>query len=206
MTGDSLDPVRDKVIGYYRRNAEKRFEQYESQAAGGHCYYSLKYMAPAPGRILDVGCGSGRDAAVFAGRGYDVTAVEPAHELRRLAQQKHDHANITWVDDRLPELASFHDVSDYFNHAHLSAVIFHLPPQETSHVLQNCHRLLKPGGTLFVGLRVGPSDPERPMFAIDEHWIASQADGLFDILDIELSTDDFSRPDVRWVRMMLKKV
>lgn len=42
---------------------------------------------PAGGLILDVGCGSGRDALAFAQRGYRVTAFDASPEVARLAAQ-----------------------------------------------------------------------------------------------------------------------
>lgn len=202
---DPLDQIRQTVIGYYRANAVKRFDRYEEQPAGDHCRYCLKYMAPA-GSVLDIGSGSGRDAAFFASNGYQVSAVEPATELRELAQQKHVNNLITWADDYLPELKGFSDVSEHYDHVHLSAVIFHLPQSETRKILERIFSLLKKDGTVFIGLRIGPADPERPMFNLDSDWIISQSTDLFEIINIEESEDDFKRDDIRWSRMILKKI
>ena len=46
--------------------------------------------------ILDVGCGSGRDANYFAKQGYDVTAIDASAELIQWAQRHHMSSKIDW--------------------------------------------------------------------------------------------------------------
>jgi ubiquinone/menaquinone biosynthesis C-methylase UbiE len=46
-------------------------------------------------RALDVGAGSGRDAAWLVSRGFEVWAVEPSEVMRREAQKRHAEASIT---------------------------------------------------------------------------------------------------------------
>ncbi|RUT67608.1 SAM-dependent methyltransferase, partial [Flavobacterium cupreum] len=64
-------------IPHYEQNAQELVDRYESLSFE-HVHADLLDLLPAPGAtILDVGAGSGRDAAWFAARGYDVVAVEP---------------------------------------------------------------------------------------------------------------------------------
>jgi len=64
-------------IPHYDQNAEQFVSQYESLTFE-HVHPALLDLLPPPGAtILDVGAGSGRDAAWFAARGYDVVAAEP---------------------------------------------------------------------------------------------------------------------------------
>ena len=66
----------------------------------------LHLMPPPPGSVLDIGAGTGRDAAQFAAMGYQVVATEPVAELRMKAQDLHPSRQIEWLDDSLPDLAS----------------------------------------------------------------------------------------------------
>jgi hypothetical protein len=57
---------------------------------------------------LDVGAGSGRDAAWLDSLEHDVVAVEPAAGMRREGALRHPEARIRWLDDRLPDLTATH--------------------------------------------------------------------------------------------------
>jgi protein-L-isoaspartate O-methyltransferase len=64
-----------KAIPHYEQNAVQLVDQYESLAFE-EVYSSLLDLLPAPdSTVLDIGAGSGRDAAWFAARGDDVVAV-----------------------------------------------------------------------------------------------------------------------------------
>ena len=62
-------------------------------------------LSDATGAVLDVGAGSGRDAAWFAAQGHDVVAVEPSSAMRSEGQHRHPDPRVRWLDDQLPELS-----------------------------------------------------------------------------------------------------
>ena len=51
-------------------------------------YEPFLALVPAGGHILDVGCGSGRDALAFLRRGFRVTAIDASGEMARLASER----------------------------------------------------------------------------------------------------------------------
>lgn len=118
--------------------------------------------APAP--VLDIGAGSGRDAATFADRGHPVTAVEPCGPLRARARQNHPHPAITWVDASLPDLEGVADGP--FDLILLAAVWMHLSTEERAAAMPQVARRLAPGGILHLSLRHGPIPPGRRMFPV----------------------------------------
>lgn len=66
------------LIPHYEQNASSLANQYESLSFQD-VHGSLLDLLPAPGStVLDIGAGSGRDAAWFAANGYEVVAVEPS--------------------------------------------------------------------------------------------------------------------------------
>jgi SAM-dependent methyltransferase len=82
--------------------------------------------------VLDVGAGSGRDAAWFAANGYDVVAVEPSDAMLAHARKLHPSSRIHWVSDSLPDLANVRRLGLSFNLILLSAVWMHIPPAAVS--------------------------------------------------------------------------
>jgi len=62
----------------------------------------LDLLPTAPATILDVGAGSGRDAAWLAAKSYEVIAVEPSANMRAAAARLHPEAKVHWISDTLP--------------------------------------------------------------------------------------------------------
>ena len=96
----------DQTIAWYDRNASTVVEQYEGLQPDDLHGWFAHILPPAPGLVIDIGAGSGRDAAWFASKGYRVVAVEPSKNMRAEAQKRHDSPSIQWMSDRLPSLTS----------------------------------------------------------------------------------------------------
>jgi Methyltransferase domain/HNH endonuclease len=154
---------------------------------------------------LDVGAGSGRDAAWLASLGFEVVAAEPAAGMRREAQRRHHSPRIRWLDDRLPGLNSVHRLGLAFDLILLSAVWMHVPPPMRQRGFRKVATLLKPGGVIFVSLRDGPPDPDRPMWSASPGELEAFAriHGLA-VLRSVTTPDQLRRPDIRWTSMCLR--
>jgi 2-polyprenyl-3-methyl-5-hydroxy-6-metoxy-1,4-benzoquinol methylase len=196
--------ISDQVIADYQGKAADYFAKFENTTTVYFNFF-IDRIAPPPASVLDIGSGSGKDAAVFAQRGYDVVAIEPAESLRFLAQKKHLYPNITWLDDRLPYLENIKTQDILFDHIHINSVLFHLPLSETRRVLETCYGLLKDKGTLFITLRLGPPDPARPMFPVDKAHVTTMSSELFILINAEHIADDL-RPNIVWDHLLLQKL
>ncbi len=154
---------------------------------------------------LDVGAGSGRDAAWLAACGFEVVAVEPATAMRNAARVRHGSPRIRWLDDRLPELAATHRLGLSFDVVLLSAVWMHVPPGDRPRAFRKLATLVKPGGLLLMSLRDGPDDPDRPMWPapVGEVEALARAHGL-GVVRIAASEDRLGRPDVHWTTLCLR--
>ena len=154
---------------------------------------------------LDVGAGSGRDAAWLASIGYDVVAVEPAAGMRAEGQRRHPDPRIRWLEDRLPDLTGVNRLGLAFDLIMLSAVWMHVPPPVRARAFRKLTTLLKPGGTMLMSLRDGPPDPDRPMWATPPGEIEAfaRAHGLAVLRSVE-TLDQLGRPDLHWTSMCLR--
>ncbi len=131
-------------------------------------------IPPSPLNVLDIGAGTGRDAAWFAARGDMVTAIEPTREMREGAMALHPSPNISWIDDGFPELASVRGKS--FDLAWMSAVWMHFDAEERRAMFPTIAILIAPRGALMMSLRHGPVPPGRRMFEVSaEETIALAA-------------------------------
>lgn len=161
-------------------------------------------LLPAHGAILDVGAGSGRDAAWLVAHGYRVVAVEPSVPMQAVAQRCHPHLAARWVRDSLPSLAEVHRLGLAFDFILVSGVWMHVLRAERPRALRALVALLKPGGRIAVSLRLGPSDPERQMYPVSQQELERLASdcGLV-VLRVAPAADLLGRPDVQWVTVVL---
>jgi SAM-dependent methyltransferase len=161
---------------------------------------SLPFLPAKSGQMLDVGAGSGRDAAWFARRGWDVVAVEPAEAMRAEAARLHTEPNIRWVGDSLPDLSHVLRLGLSFDLIWLSGVWMHVHPDDRARAMRKLAMLLRPGGRLALTLRHGPPAEDRPMWPVDAHEVERL--GLDFGLTLRVATergDDVAgRKDVSW--------
>ena len=105
VPGDRQDTfgVRD-VVASYDVGAPALVPEYERLSFEEIHASVLDLLPESTGCILDVGAGTGRDAAWFAANGHNVVAVEPSARFRAAGQERHRSPDIRWMNDTLPAL------------------------------------------------------------------------------------------------------
>lgn len=143
---------KDREIAYFENMTEeaRRFAANKPFSADGRGAYLIDVgqilclIPPPPGRLLDVGCGSGWTTAMFAKSGYDATGVDIAPAAIRLAR-------LTFGDTGAQfEVHDFEDLSftDQFDAAVIYDCLHHAEhPQKVADAV--C-RALRPGGEVVV--------------------------------------------------------
>ncbi len=190
----------------YEEEAVVLVGQYES-ITFEQVHRDVLHLLPTdPCRVLDIGAGSGRDAAALARRGHHVTAVEPTDALRQQAQILHAGLPIEWVDDALPELTLVRREGRSFDLLLLTAVWMHLAPDERIRAMEHVASLLASGGRVFLSLRHGPVPNGRRMFNVSaqETFELGLKHGLIETFHSERE-DMLGRDGVRWSFLCLSK-
>ena len=126
----------------------------------------LHLFPHASADVLDIGAGSGRDAAAFARRGHRVMAVEPTEGLRREGERIHRGLPIEWLDDTLPRLDAVRATGRRFDLVMLTAVWMHLDLAQRRAGMDALVALLAPRGLVVMSLRHGPVPAGRRMFDV----------------------------------------
>jgi broad specificity phosphatase PhoE/protein-L-isoaspartate O-methyltransferase len=191
----------------YAEEAPALTKQYESIAFADVHRHVMHLIPATPARILDIGAGTGRDAAGFAAMGHSVTAVEPTAELRRTAMTLHPSPLIEWLDDSLPDLALLHARGDSFDIVMLTAVWMHLDQQQRRRAMPRVASLVRDGGVMMLTLRHGPVPPGRRMFEVtaEETTRLAHEAGLMLLLQSEHRDGLLGRPGVSWTRMAFSR-
>jgi SAM-dependent methyltransferase len=198
----------DPALSYY--------ETYAASLADGYETLSLESAHPTlltliqdnfgnrPLSVLDVGAGTGRDASWFAAHGHRIVAVEPSSAMERIGKRLHDAAEIEWRSDSLPDLAETRASGEKYDLIVLSAVWMHVKPDERQRALKTILNLLKPGGKVYLTLRIGPSESARGIYRVS-------ADELQELLTplgwraekLDEQSDLLGRANIRWIAVSI---
>ncbi|MFA7340479.1 MAG: class I SAM-dependent methyltransferase [Candidatus Obscuribacterales bacterium] len=187
------------TIKQYSERAEEFTATYESLTFEQVHQQLLDLMPEKGSAVLDIGAGSGRDAAWFAQRGCDVVAVEPAQGMIEKAREIHTELQINWVRDGLPDLTETIKLGMSFDLILLSAVWMHIKPNEKPRAFRKLAALLRPGGRLIISLRTGSFNDGRESYpvALSELEKLARDRGLV-LVRICQSDDLRNRTDVSW--------
>lgn len=160
--------------GYAADAAEliPRFEALDTEMVLGPV---LDLLPANPAEILEIGAGTGRDAAWFAARGHHVLAVEPVGELRRAGEALHPSQNLKWLEDDLPLLRRTQARGQSFGLIMCVAVWQHLPAEQHELAIATISSLLARQGRAILSVRHGPGAPNRPCFAANTDFLVLAA-------------------------------
>jgi len=189
----------------YHQQADSFFHQYESMPFERIHADLLECLPSSPGTVLDVGAGTGRDAAWFADAGFDVVAVEPAEALRSLGRSAHPSPRIQWMADSLPGLEGVYRSGLTFDLVWLAGVWMHVAPADRARAFRKLAALLNPGGRLVFSVRQGPTPPGRIFYPTSadelEGWAGHH--GLSIVLRTHVD-DALGRDGVTWTSVVME--
>lgn len=192
------------TIRFYEENAEDFF----ARSVAADMLPQLTTFAallPPGGRVLEAGCGSGRDARVFREMGLQVTATEAAPALAALARE-HSGVDVhVMTFDQMDWIEAFDGVW-------ACASLLHVPRTGLPETLRRLARALVPGGVWFMSFKYGTAEREahgRRFTDLDEagaEALIAETGGL-EILTLEVTGD--ARPERAqepWLSVICRKI
>ena len=192
-----------KTLSYYNQNADAYIEGTRKADMSMQYRFFSKYLSPG-GKLMDLGCGSGRDSAYFSSLGFEVTAVDGSEELcKRVKESYGIHALCIKFED-----LSF--VSE-FDAVWACASLLHVKKADMPNVLDKVSAALKPGGVLYASFKYGSEERvHNGRFFNDytEHDLDAllTAENQLSLLEYWITED--VRPDrsgERWLNFIAKK-
>ncbi|WP_025679320.1 helix-turn-helix domain-containing protein [Paenibacillus polymyxa] len=149
----TLEVSIDKLLGYVSQDKTitiyeeeyKTQEYYWGTAPNKVCYQVLQFMPPNKHiKLLDIGCGEGKDAVFFARNGYDVTAFDVSdagiEKTKKLAEKIGVHVNVFKADILDYRLDTHFDV--IFS----SGVLHYIKPEFRKEIFGNYKQYTNPNG------------------------------------------------------------
>ena len=162
----------------------------------------LRHIPPAS-RVLDVGCGAGRDLLAFSNRGYRVTGIDSSSTMVGIAIAfSGAPCQVVAVEDM--------QFRDEFEGAWACASLLHVPKCRFGSALTKIQRALVKGGVMFVSMQEGKGEKTAPderffaYYSMIELQNAIAATG-FDILESWASVDSLGRASQpQWINVIAR--
>ena len=203
LNGERPTEPEVSALAHYEANAQTAFDR--SHAEDLHAFYSpFLALLPAGARILDAGCGSGRDSLAFLALGYAVTAFDGAAAMAEMAAR---HI-------RRPVLRlRFQDVNfnAEFDGVWASRSLLHVARREMPGVLGRLTRALKPGGVLYASFMLGDGERRRGGVFFNDYTEEALEQELATVADLALlrlwrtADPPPSRPGVTWLHALVRR-
>lgn len=165
MTGNIQQGYADAILGYADA-AVDLIPKYESVSSSEMYAPFADLLSEKTGRMIDIGAGTGRDAAWFADKGFEALAVEPVAEFREAGAASHPSPRIKWMDDALPSLEHVLKRGNTFDLLVLNAVWHHLTATQRQRAWPKLQTLAAREALLIMSIRHGPGVPSRPCFDV----------------------------------------
>lgn len=187
-----------RTAATYERNADAYREKYLGGSVAAD--HGAPFLDALDGdRVLDVGCGPGSDAAVFAGAGLDVVGVDLTQSFLAAARESADGGFLRGDMRSLPV------ATDSVDGVWCCAALLHLPKADAPAAVREFERVLRDDGVCFCSLKRGGAagfEPDDDHGDGDERFFARYARDEAAALFAAAGFDVDVRVDDRWVTVL----
>ena len=192
------------TLDYYNKNSEEYFNS-TLNVDMINTYKEFLKLVPEGGKILDLGCGSGRDSMNFMKLGYEVTAVDGSKELAKKASALLGNEVIVSTFEELELKEKFHGIW-------ACASLLHIKKEDLKIVLNNLYNNLEDNGVFYMSFKYGEKeyvdDKNRYFNCFTDESIIGfiNENTKFNILDLYITEDKLGRVnEVKWVNLICNR-
>ncbi len=190
------------TIGYYQNHAQTFFDGTINVDMSA-LYQPFIQRLPAGAKVLDAGCGSGRDSKAFLQMGYQVEAFDASSQMVALAQQ---HTGLPVRQMTFSDIAA----QEQYDGIWCCASLLHVPALQLPDIMQKLAYALKPGGIGYVSFKYGDGEREKDGRRFTDMNEARLTELLATVPGFELVTlwtteDERPDRDEVWLNGILRK-
>jgi SAM-dependent methyltransferase len=200
-SGSDLQTSYDRVAAHY---ATEYFEELARKPLDCQLLDEFANSMKGVGDVCELGCGPGQVARYLKDRGVNMRGIDLSLEMVRVATrlnpdilfEQGDMLSLTLDDDSLAAIVLFYS-------------IIHIKREDVTRALQEMHRVLTPGGRLFLTFHGGEGELHRDewygetvsidfrLFQRDEMSSYLEAAGFGNIKVVERAPYEFEYPTKR---------
>ena len=197
------------TVTYYSKNAKAIAARYESVTSSFS--NSFKDAFSPQSKLLDIGCGSGRDLALLATLGHDCFGADATPEFVALSQSLHPELKGKVLQASLPNLST--PFGGEFDGILCSAVLMHISETELAPSAASIKSCLKKNGRLLYSV------PSKRLDVVTDNrdangrlFIPDQSDRIqkifeqlgFSLISKWSNADSLGRDSVEWVSVLME--
>ena len=139
---------------YYNKNAQEFFNQTVKADMSELYDIFLKNLPCNEGKILDLGCGSGRDSKYFLDSGFELVAMDISEELGKRASEYIGQKVI------IQDMRNLHYQNEFIG-VWACASLLHLDEDEIIETLRKIFKSLKRDGIVYISFKYGDKNYEK---------------------------------------------
>lgn len=199
------------TMDYYKKNALDLTRRYESADVKDMQALLLSYFDRGS-KLLEIGCGSGRDASFMLAQGFDIIGVDGSCEMIASAVNLHPELSGRLYTVHLPRGLS--QLSGSFDGIFSIATLMHLTRPGIDEVFKRADVLIRQHGRFFFSVPCRRNDVDKTGFdekgrrftlLAAEDWVLICQNSGFEMVTSQTTDDGLGREAIVWLNCLVKK-